>query len=303
MTNRPSYEVARQRAAPYTRGIAEGAHLRIVNLPSAVLYFGIKSSYYHECYRRSKPPRIEGISGMENPRPMKVLIVDDEESFRMSLEMALNITKEFGVQSCDSASAARRLLGEKTFDVVILDYSMPEETGIELLKWMRDNKNLTPVIMVTAAGSEAVAVEAIKLGAYDYFRKDQIDIDKLPLAIMSAHERHLYRIELERRHREQELLKEKEKDLESLRTFETTVTSISEFVENSLFAHLKSLQHNEEELNRHLSKEGQKLCKERFAELRQGVEVISDGMTSMRDLTTLVAKKLEEIQDIQKLES
>jgi len=240
---------------------------------------------------------------MENPRPMKVLIVDDEESFRMSLEMALNITKEFGVQSCDSASAARRLLGEKTFDVVILDYSMPEETGIELLKWMRDNKNLTPVIMVTAAGSEAVAVEAIKLGAYDYFRKDQIDIDKLPLAIMSAHERHLYRIELERRHREQELLKEKEKDLESLRTFETTVTSISEFVENSLFAHLKSLQHNEEELNRHLSKEGQKLCKERFAELRQGVEVISDGMTSMRDLTTLVAKKLEEIQDIQKLES
>ena len=91
--------------------------------------------------------------------------------------------------------------------------------------------------------------------------------------------------------------------MESLRTFETTVTSISEFVENSLFAHLKSLQHNEEELAKHLTKEGLLLCKERFAELRQSVEVISDGMTSMRDLTTLVAKKLEEIQNIQKLES
>lgn len=237
---------------------------------------------------------------MENPSVLKVLIVDDEESFRMSLELALNMTKDFGVQSCGSARDARELLEKNTFDVIILDYSMPEETGLDLLKWMKDVSNQTPVIMVTAAGSEAVAVEAIKLGAYDYFRKDQIDIDKLPIAIMSAHERRLYRKEMERRQREQELMKEKEKDLESLRTFETTVTSISEFVENSLFAHLKSLQHHEDELLKHLTKEGAQLCKERFAELRQGVEVISDGMTSMRDLTTLVAKKLEEIQDIQK---
>jgi DNA-binding NtrC family response regulator len=239
---------------------------------------------------------------MENPHPLKVLIVDDEESFRMSLEMALNITKEFGVQSCGSAAAARELMQNTTYDIIILDYSMPEETGIDLLKWMQSTGNATPVIMVTAAGSETVAVEAIKLGAYDYFRKDQIDIDKLPLAIMSAHERRLYRKELERRQREQEMMKEKEKDLESLRTFEKTVTSISEFVENSLYAHLKNLQHNEEEFGKFLTKEGQQLCKERFTELRQGVEVISDGMTSMRDLTTLVAKKLEEIQDIQKSE-
>lgn len=237
---------------------------------------------------------------MEKAQPMKVLIVDDEEAFRMSLELALNITKEFGVQSCSSAHAARELMNKTTFDVIILDYSMPEETGIDFLKWLQDRSDPTPVIMVTAAGSETVAVDAIKLGAYDYFRKDQIDIDKLPLAIMSAHERHLYRKELERKQHERELMKEKEKDLESLRTFETTVSSISEFIENSLYTHLKSIQHNEEELAKHLTKEGQQVMKERFAELRQGVEVISDGMTSMRDLTTLVAKKLEEIQEIQK---
>ena len=239
---------------------------------------------------------------METSHPLKVLIVDDEESFRMSLEMALNMTKEFGVRSCGSAAEAREVLKESGFNVIILDYSMPEETGLDLLRWMHNNGNATPVIMVTAAGSETVAVEAIKLGAYDYFRKDQIDIDKLPLAIMSAHERFLYRKELERRERERMLMKEKEKDLESLRTFETTVTSISEFVENSLFAHLKSLQHYEDELSKYISKDGQIISKERFAELRQSVEVISDGMTSMRDLTTLVAKKLEDIQDIQKLE-
>jgi DNA-binding NtrC family response regulator len=238
---------------------------------------------------------------METSRPLRVLVVDDEESFRMSLEMALTMTKEFGVQSSESASAARELLTSTTYDVVILDYSMPEETGIDLLKWMHKNNNQTPVIMVTAAGSESVAVEAIKLGAYDYFRKDQIDIDKLPLAIMGAHERYLYRREMERKEKEALLMKDREKDLESLRTFEKTVRSISEFVENSLYAHLKSLQHNEEELLKHLAKDGQVLCKERFAELRQGVEVISDGMTSMRDLTTLVAKKLEEIQGIQKI--
>jgi DNA-binding NtrC family response regulator len=237
---------------------------------------------------------------MEKSQPMKVLIVDDEESFRMSLELALNITKEFGVQSCSSARAARELLNAATFDVIILDYSMPEESGIDFLKWLRGKGHETPVIMVTAAGSEAVAVEAIKLGAYDYFRKDQIDIDKLPIAIISAHERRLYRKELERRQREQELMKEKEKDLESLRTFEATVKSISEFIENSLYTHIKGLQHNEEDLAKHLTEEGNKILKERFAALRQGVEVISDGMTSMRDLTTLVAKKLEEIQELQK---
>jgi DNA-binding NtrC family response regulator len=237
---------------------------------------------------------------MEKSHPLKVLIVDDEESFRMSLEVALNMTKEFGVQSCGSAAAARGVLKDNTFDVIILDYSMPEENGLDFLRWLQNNGITSPVIMVTAAGSETVAVEAIKLGAYDYFRKDQIDIDKLPLAIMSAHERFLYRKELERREHERMLMKEKEKDLESLRTFETTVTSISEFVENSLYAHLKNLQHYEEELSAHMSKDGRQLGKERFAELRQSVEVISDGMTSMRDLTTLVAKKLEEIQDIQK---
>ena len=42
-------------------------------------------------------------------------------------------------------------------DVVVLDYSMPEETGIDMLKWMNENENTTPVIMVTAAGSETVA--------------------------------------------------------------------------------------------------------------------------------------------------
>jgi len=238
---------------------------------------------------------------METSHPLKVLIVDDEESFRMSLEVALNMTKEFGVQTCGSVAEARGVLKDHSFDVMILDYSMPEENGLEFLRWLHNNGDTTPVIMVTAAGSEAVAVEAIKLGAYDYFRKDQIDIDKLPLAIMSAHERFLYRKEMERREQERLLMKEKEKDLESLRTFETTVTSISEFVENSLYAHLKNLQHYETELAGHLSSDGKKLIKERFAELRQSVEVISDGMTSMRDLTTLVAKKLEEIQDIQKL--
>ncbi len=237
---------------------------------------------------------------MEKPRPMKVLIIDDEESFRMSLELALNITKEFGVQSCPSARAARELMTNGTFDVIILDYSMPEESGVDFLKWLQSRNDQTPVIMVTAAGSETVAVDAIKLGAYDYFRKDQIDIDKLPLAIMSAHERHLYRKEMERRQHEREIMQEKEKDLESLRTFETAVRSISEFIENSLYTHLKNLQHNEEALAKYIPEEGMQVMKDRFGELRQGVEVISNGMTSMRDLTTLVAKKLEEIQEFRR---
>jgi DNA-binding NtrC family response regulator len=227
---------------------------------------------------------------------LRILVVDDEDSYRMGLEMALKLSQKYIAKSCGSGSEAMEELKKELFDVVILDYNMPEMSGLDLLHWMQKEKINTPVIMLTAAGSETIAVEAMRLGVYDYFQKDQIDINRLPMAVMSVHERYLYRRDLHRREEEEKTSKGTQRDLESLKMFENTVRSLGQFVENSLTGLVRNLQRQEEELYRVIPAEAQAKCKEVFFELRKGIEVVSTGMKSMLDLTSLVTKKMESIQ-------
>ncbi len=227
---------------------------------------------------------------------LRILVVDDEDSYRMGLEMALKLSHKYVPKSCNSAISAMEELQKEVFDVIILDYNMPEMSGLDLLHWMQKEKISTPVIMLTAAGSETVAVEAMRLGVYDYFRKDQIDINRLPIAVMSVHERYLYRRDLHRREEEERSTKGTQRDLESLKMFENTVNSLGQFVESSLSGLLKNLQRQEEELARMIPPDAQGKCREVFVELKKGIEVVSTGMKSMLDLTSLVTKKMETIQ-------
>ncbi len=233
---------------------------------------------------------------------LRILVVDDEDSYRMGLEMALKLSHKYVPTACNSATAAMEQLKKEVFDVIILDYNMPEMSGLDLLHWMQKEKISTPVIMLTAAGSETIAVEAMRLGVYDYFRKDQIDINRLPIAVMSVHERYLYRRDLHRREEEEKSTKGTQRDLESLKMFENTVNSLGQFVESSLSGLLKNLQRQEEELARIVPAESQGKCREVFVELRKGIEVVSTGMKSMLDLTSLVTKKMESIQGPRKNE-
>jgi len=227
---------------------------------------------------------------------LHILIVDDEDSYRMGLEMALKLSHKYIPKSCSSAAVAMDELKTDTFDVIILDYNMPEMSGLDLLHWMQKEKINTPVIMLTAAGSETIAVEAMRLGVYDYFRKDQIDINRLPIAVMSVHERYLYRQDLHRREAEDRSTKGTQRDLESLKMFESTVNSLGQFVESSLTGLLKNLQRQEDEILKVVSTDARAKCREVFLELRKGIEVVSTGMKSMLDLTSLVTKKMESIQ-------
>jgi DNA-binding NtrC family response regulator len=233
---------------------------------------------------------------------LNILVVDDEDSYRLGLEMALKMSHKYVATSCDSAFAAMDELKKRAFDVIILDYNMPEMSGLDLLHWMQKEKIATPVIMLTAAGSETIAVEATRLGVYDYFRKDQIDINRLPIAVMSVHERYLYRKELHRREEEERANKGTQRDMESLKLFDNTVNSLGQFVESSLSALLKNLQRQENEILKLVSADSKNQCREVFVELRKGIEVVSTGMKSMLDLTSLVTKKMESIQGSRKPE-
>jgi DNA-binding NtrC family response regulator len=98
-----------------------------------------------------------------------ILVVDDEAGQRQFISGSL--AKEYDVVSAANGLEASQLLSRRGFSLVITDERMPDMGGIELIRWMRENSPETPVIVLTAYGSVATAVEAIKLGAEEYLTK------------------------------------------------------------------------------------------------------------------------------------
>ncbi len=101
-------------------------------------------------------------------------------SVRDSLRMIFK--KDYQVVTAGSAKEAwEKILGEEP-DLIILDILMPQKDGMELLKEIRESQPLTPVVMLTAAKNVKTAVEAMKLGAYDYVTKP-FDIEELKIIV------------------------------------------------------------------------------------------------------------------------
>ena len=95
-----------------------------------------------------------------------ILAVDDDDRLRDLLKRYL--TREgHDVTVAKDAAGARKMMSTMAFDLVILDVMMPGEDGLSLLKYMRDQKSETPVILLTARGLAAERIEGLKLGADD----------------------------------------------------------------------------------------------------------------------------------------
>ncbi len=101
---------------------------------------------------------------------MNILVVDDDEMVRYVLTEKLQESGFTSIAATDGQSAVK-LFRDTAFDAVLLDLKMPGMDGIETLKELRKQDPDIPVIMVTAFGDIATAVEAIKLGAYDFVEK------------------------------------------------------------------------------------------------------------------------------------
>jgi DNA-binding NtrC family response regulator len=114
----------------------------------------------------------------------RVLVVDDDRIILESLLEYLNV-EGYAVAVAASFDAAVAELEAASFDVVLTDVNMPAAGGFELLHLCRKRHADTVVIMMTAYGTIESAVEAIKLGAYDYLTKPIID-DELRLCIERA---------------------------------------------------------------------------------------------------------------------
>jgi two-component system, NtrC family, response regulator PilR len=114
----------------------------------------------------------------------RVLVVDDEADLRELLEITL-IKMGLDVDSAESLEAARRLLSEKDYALVLTDMRLPDGMGIDLVRELATSFKNTPVAVITAFGSADNAVAALKAGAFDYLSKP-VGLDQLRTMVQSA---------------------------------------------------------------------------------------------------------------------
>jgi DNA-binding NtrC family response regulator len=113
-----------------------------------------------------------------------LLIVDDEKTTREGLRAALE--ERYDVYIAEDAQAAMELLESENFDVMLTDFKLPNEDGMKLIARAKSLSHPPICILMTAYGSEELAVNAMKQGADDYIAKGRLQIDELEMRIARA---------------------------------------------------------------------------------------------------------------------
>src|SRR5256714_13313798 len=126
----------------------------------------------------------------------RILIVDDEENIGRSLRMILE-REGFGVNVCRSVAEFRKHPDAHRADAYLLDMKLPDGSGIDLLKAVRQNGASAPAVMISGHGTIADAVEATRAGAFDFLEKP-LSRDRVLLAVKNALEQSTLRQENER---------------------------------------------------------------------------------------------------------
>ncbi|MBM3242764.1 response regulator [Candidatus Poribacteria bacterium] len=130
-----------------------------------------------------------------------ILLVEDNPDHIILIEMALKKSDaKFEVEVAVSGSECLEKFSQESYDVVLLDYSLPKMSGLEVLEKIHQLTSDIPVVMITGQGDENIAVEAMKKGAYDYVTKSGDFWIRLPTVIQQA-------IEKDKMIAEKELLK------------------------------------------------------------------------------------------------
>lgn len=121
----------------------------------------------------------------ENPAAARAVhIIDDDQALRESLAFLLR-THQLEVRSFDSAKTFLDALPDASLGCVITDIRMPGMSGVDLLRRLKELKVSVPVIVITGHGDVSLAVEAMKIGAADFFEKPFND-DQLVASVRAA---------------------------------------------------------------------------------------------------------------------
>lgn len=240
---------------------------------------------------------MHGITSQAN-----VLIVDDDEHFRTFFSAVMQ--DEFGHRTVTvpSGTEALEILrnGRASFDIMFLDYFMPAMTGLEVMKAMKEERIDIPVVMLTGAGNESIAVEAMKLGAYDYLRKEEIDIPHLGAVIEATRERHMFRVA---RELEEEQAKEIILNKEATEKVRSVINAITPAMNSALADIAVELEiHARNALDGIPEGERRTRIQSVFNELKRQVNVLESGIRGLLNLYQLVYARHEMSSAIDEIE-
>lgn len=126
----------------------------------------------------------------------KILVVDDDESIGWVLKTSLQ-KNGYNVKIVEDGGTALKIISKENFAVILLDLNLPDLGGFEILTKINEIKLKSSVIIITAQNSAGNAIEAMKLGAYDYFSKP-FNIDEVNYLVGKAVQNYKNTIELEK---------------------------------------------------------------------------------------------------------
>jgi DNA-binding NtrC family response regulator len=133
---------------------------------------------------------------LSDQRAARILIAEDEANLRLVLQKELE-RLGYRVQAAPDGEAALRKLEESNVDVLLCDINMPRIDGMELLRRLHERPNPPEVIMLTGQATVETAVEAMKLGAYDYLTKPY-GISELDVRVKQAADKRWLRVDNQR---------------------------------------------------------------------------------------------------------
>ena len=154
--------------------------------------------------------------------PTKILLIEDNIDHILFTERILKkANQDYQVDFVSEAQEGLRKIIEENYDLILCDYRLSGLTALDILRKIREKGKDSPFIVVTSAGSEKIAVELMRQGAYDYLVKDQSYEDILPVVIEKSVER--YKNIIERKKAEEALWKSEER-------FKQVADSAGEFI-------------------------------------------------------------------------
>jgi DNA-binding NtrC family response regulator len=156
-----------------------------------------------------------------------ILVVDDEASIRRTLREILEY-EDFAVEEAEDGEEAVEKISSESFDVVLLDVKMPKRDGMEVLQTVRDKQIDVPVVMISGHGTIETAVEATKLGAFDFVEKPP-DLNRLLVTIRNALDRG--QLEAENRRMRQTIAEKHSGDLTPILGESPSIKRIKETIE------------------------------------------------------------------------